>query len=129
MDAKGSPATNPTGRMSAIRLAGLTAWQGLFDYGRLRKGDRVLIHGAAGGVGQFATQLARWRGGLRHRDGVTHCGRGRARARSGRGRRSHGCPFARQGILRRARLRKSKAMVLATATCSRSEQSARCPSA
>jgi NADPH:quinone reductase-like Zn-dependent oxidoreductase len=39
-----------------------TAWQGLFEHGRLRQGERVLIHGAAGGVGQFATQLARWRG-------------------------------------------------------------------
>jgi NADPH:quinone reductase-like Zn-dependent oxidoreductase len=47
---------------AAIPLAGLTAWQGLFDHGRLREGERVLIHGAAGGVGQFATQLARWRG-------------------------------------------------------------------
>jgi NADPH:quinone reductase-like Zn-dependent oxidoreductase len=35
---------------------------GLFDHGRLRKAQRVLIHGAAGGVGQFATQLARWQG-------------------------------------------------------------------
>ena len=47
---------------AAIPLAGLTAWQGLFEHGRLRQGERVLIHGAAGGVGQFATQLARWRG-------------------------------------------------------------------
>jgi NADPH:quinone reductase-like Zn-dependent oxidoreductase len=47
---------------AAIPLAGLTAWQALFEHGRLRKGERVLIHGAAGGVGQFATQLARWRG-------------------------------------------------------------------
>jgi NADPH:quinone reductase-like Zn-dependent oxidoreductase len=47
---------------AAIPLAGLTAWQGLFDQGRLQQGERVLIHGAAGGVGQFATQLARWRG-------------------------------------------------------------------
>jgi NADPH:quinone reductase-like Zn-dependent oxidoreductase len=47
---------------AAIPLAGLTAWQGLFDHGRLQAGERVLIHGAAGGVGQFATQLARWRG-------------------------------------------------------------------
>ncbi|SRR6266508_2246858 len=47
---------------AAIPLAGLTAWQGLFEHGRLRKGERVLIHGAAGGVGQIATQLARWRG-------------------------------------------------------------------
>jgi NADPH:quinone reductase-like Zn-dependent oxidoreductase len=47
---------------AAIPLAGLTAWQGLFEHGRLRQRERVLIHGAAGGVGQFATQLARWRG-------------------------------------------------------------------
>src|SRR5438093_4959772 len=45
---------------AAIPLAGLTAWQGLFDHGRLQKGERVLIHGAAGGVRQFATQLAGW---------------------------------------------------------------------
>jgi NADPH:quinone reductase-like Zn-dependent oxidoreductase len=47
---------------AAVPLAGLTAWQGLFDHGRLRNGERVLIHGATGGVGHFATQLARWRG-------------------------------------------------------------------
>jgi NADPH:quinone reductase-like Zn-dependent oxidoreductase len=47
---------------AAIPLAGLTAWQGLFEHGRLREGERVLVHGAAGGVGQFATQLASWRG-------------------------------------------------------------------
>jgi NADPH:quinone reductase-like Zn-dependent oxidoreductase len=47
---------------AAVPLAGLTAWQGLFDHGRLRKGERVLIHGATGGVGHFATQLARSRG-------------------------------------------------------------------
>jgi NADPH:quinone reductase-like Zn-dependent oxidoreductase len=47
---------------AAVPLAGLTAWQGLFDHGRLREGERVLIHGASGGVGRFATQLARWRG-------------------------------------------------------------------
>jgi NADPH:quinone reductase-like Zn-dependent oxidoreductase len=47
---------------AAIPLAGLSAWQGLFEHGRLQPGERVLIHGAAGGVGSFATQLARWRG-------------------------------------------------------------------
>ena len=47
---------------AAIPLAALSAWQGLFDHGRLEEGERVLIHGAAGGVGHFATQLARWRG-------------------------------------------------------------------
>jgi NADPH:quinone reductase-like Zn-dependent oxidoreductase len=47
---------------AAIPLAALSAWQGLFDHGQLEAGQRVLIHGAAGGVGHFATQLARSRG-------------------------------------------------------------------
>jgi NADPH:quinone reductase-like Zn-dependent oxidoreductase len=47
---------------AAIPLAALSAWQGLFDHGGLQEGERVLVHGAAGGVGHFATQLARWRG-------------------------------------------------------------------
>jgi NADPH:quinone reductase-like Zn-dependent oxidoreductase len=42
----------------AVPLAGLTAWQGLFDHGRLTAGQRVLIHGAAGGVGHLAVQFA-----------------------------------------------------------------------
>jgi NADPH:quinone reductase-like Zn-dependent oxidoreductase len=44
---------------AAIPLPALTAWQGLFDHGRLGADERVLIHGAAGGVGGFAVQLAR----------------------------------------------------------------------
>jgi len=47
---------------AAIPLPALSAWQGLFTHGRLEPGERVLIHGAVGGVGLFATQLARWRG-------------------------------------------------------------------
>jgi NADPH:quinone reductase-like Zn-dependent oxidoreductase len=47
---------------AAVPLAALSAWQGLFDHGGLKEGERVLIHGAAGGVGHFATQLARRRG-------------------------------------------------------------------
>ncbi len=43
-------------------ISALTAWQGLMERGRLVAGQRVLIHGAAGGVGVFAVQLARWRG-------------------------------------------------------------------
>jgi NADPH:quinone reductase-like Zn-dependent oxidoreductase len=41
-----------------VPLAALSAWQGLFDHGRLAATERVLIHGATGGVGQFATPLA-----------------------------------------------------------------------
>ncbi len=47
---------------ASIPLAALTAWQGLFEHGWLSKGQRVLIHGATGGVGHFAVQLARQRG-------------------------------------------------------------------
>jgi NADPH:quinone reductase-like Zn-dependent oxidoreductase len=47
---------------AAVPLAGLTAWQALFDRGQIDKGHRVLIHGAAGGVGTYAVQLANWKG-------------------------------------------------------------------
>jgi len=40
-------------------LAATTAWQGLFDHGQLKAGERVLIHGGSGGVGAFAVQFAR----------------------------------------------------------------------
>jgi NADPH:quinone reductase-like Zn-dependent oxidoreductase len=43
---------------AALPISGLTAWQGLFDHGGLRSGQTVLIHGAAGGVGSLAVQLA-----------------------------------------------------------------------
>ena len=46
---------------AAIPMPTLTAWQGLFDHGRLAAGERVLIHGAAGAVGGLAVQLARTR--------------------------------------------------------------------
>ena len=47
---------------AAVPLAGLTAWQGLFDHGRLQAGQRVLIHAGAGGVGHLAVQFAKARG-------------------------------------------------------------------
>src|SRR5262245_44574613 len=47
---------------AAVPLSALTAWQALFDHAGLNNGQQVLIHGAAGGVGTFAVQLARWRG-------------------------------------------------------------------
>lgn len=56
------PRTLGHAEAATIPLAALSAWQGLFDHGRLTKGERVLIHGAAGGVGGFAAQLARWSG-------------------------------------------------------------------
>ncbi len=44
---------------AALVMPGLTAWQGLFEHGHLRAGQRVLVHGAAGVVGSMAIQLAR----------------------------------------------------------------------
>jgi NADPH:quinone reductase-like Zn-dependent oxidoreductase len=47
---------------AATPVGARTAWRALFDHGHLTAGQRVLIQGAAGGVGQFAVQLAKWRG-------------------------------------------------------------------
>ena len=47
---------------ATIPLAGTTAWQGIFDHGKLKAGQKILIHGAAGGVGTLAVQLAKWKG-------------------------------------------------------------------
>jgi NADPH:quinone reductase-like Zn-dependent oxidoreductase len=47
---------------AAVPRAGLTAWQGLFDHGKLAKGQAVVIHGAGGAVGSTAVQLAHWAG-------------------------------------------------------------------
>jgi NADPH:quinone reductase-like Zn-dependent oxidoreductase len=47
---------------ASVPLAALTAWQAFFDRAQLGKGQRVLIHGGAGGVGIFAVQLANWAG-------------------------------------------------------------------
>ena len=44
---------------ASLPISGLTAWQGLFQHGRLRSGQTVLAHGAAGAVGTMVTQLAR----------------------------------------------------------------------
>jgi NADPH:quinone reductase-like Zn-dependent oxidoreductase len=56
-------AKKPTGvsyeQAAAIPVAGLTAWQALFDRGGLERGQTALIAGAAGGVGHFAVQFAK----------------------------------------------------------------------
>jgi NADPH:quinone reductase-like Zn-dependent oxidoreductase len=44
---------------ASLPISGLTAWQGLFEHGRLQAGQSVLVHGVAGGVGSTVTQLAR----------------------------------------------------------------------
>src|SRR2546421_5971881 len=44
---------------ASLPISGLTAWQGLFEHGRLQAGQSVLAHGAAGAVGTMVSQLAR----------------------------------------------------------------------
>jgi len=56
------PATLDFTEAAAIPQAGLTSWQALFDHGHLESGQTVVIHGAAGGVGSMAVQLAHWAG-------------------------------------------------------------------
>jgi len=58
------PASLDHVQAAAIPMPGLTAWQALFVHGRLSRGQRVLIHGAGGGVGSIAVQLARAAGAL-----------------------------------------------------------------
>jgi len=60
---------------AAVPRAGLTAWQALFDHGKLAAGQTVVIHGAGGAVGSTAVQLARWAGAR-----VIGTGRGHSRA-------------------------------------------------
>ena len=47
---------------SGVPLAGLTAWTGIFGFGKLQAGQRILINGASGGVGSFAVQFAKAKG-------------------------------------------------------------------
>ena len=49
---------------AALPMGGLTAWQALFVHGRLARGERVLVTGASGGVGNIAIQLARHAGAV-----------------------------------------------------------------
>jgi NADPH:quinone reductase-like Zn-dependent oxidoreductase len=56
---------------ASLPISGLTAWQGLFEHGRVRAGQSVIAHGAAGAVGSIVTQLA-------HEFGAYVIGTGRA---------------------------------------------------
>ncbi len=56
------PASVDHAHAAATPISALTAWQGLFEHARLEAGQRVLIHGAAGGVGSIAVQFAHGRG-------------------------------------------------------------------
>jgi NADPH:quinone reductase-like Zn-dependent oxidoreductase len=57
-----SPRSLDTAHVAAIPHVTLTAWQALFVQADLTSGQTVLIHGAAGGVGHAAVQLAQWKG-------------------------------------------------------------------
>jgi len=56
------PKTMSFDQAATIPVGATTAWQGLFDHGNLRAGQRVLILGGAGGVGLYAVQFAHWKG-------------------------------------------------------------------
>jgi NADPH:quinone reductase-like Zn-dependent oxidoreductase len=68
------PRTADHVQAAAVPRAGLTAWQALFDHGKLAPGQTVVIHGAGGAVGSATVQLARWAG-------AQVIGTGRERAR------------------------------------------------
>jgi NADPH:quinone reductase-like Zn-dependent oxidoreductase len=53
------PKTIDAIQAASVPLSGLTAWQALVTHAQLKKGQRILIHGGAGGVGIFAIQIAR----------------------------------------------------------------------
>lgn len=56
------PETLGFAEAAALPLVTLTAWEGLIDKANVQAGQRVLVHGGAGGVGHIAVQLAKWRG-------------------------------------------------------------------
>ncbi|GAA1963441.1 NADP-dependent oxidoreductase [Kitasatospora viridis] len=57
-----APATIPLAHAAALPVAGLTAWQAVFEHGKVAAGQQVLVNGAGGGVGGFVTQLAKHAG-------------------------------------------------------------------
>ncbi|GLX41341.1 NADPH:quinone reductase [Streptomyces roseochromogenus] len=57
-----APASVPLANAAALPVAGLTAWQAVFEQGKVTAGQRVLVNGAGGGVGGFVTQLAKHAG-------------------------------------------------------------------
>lgn len=56
------PNAVPLANAAALPLAGLTAWQAVFEHGKVAAGQRVLVNGAGGGIGGFVTQLAKYAG-------------------------------------------------------------------
>src|SRR5438876_4962577 len=89
---------------AAIPLAALSAWQGLFEHGALESGQRVLIHGAAGGR-PFCSAARPSPRRARHRHDLDGDRRGCPRARCRAGYRSHGDALRGLGGAGRSRLR------------------------
>ena len=85
---------------ASLPISGLTAWQGLFQHGRLQAGQSVLAHGAAGAVGTMVTQLAARGRRLRHRH--------RTRRRPGEGARLRRTGVRRPRERRAGRRRRSR---------------------
>jgi NADPH:quinone reductase-like Zn-dependent oxidoreductase len=56
------PAAVSFDQAATLAVGGVTAWAGLFEAAGLEPGQRLLVHGGAGGVGSFVVQLARWKG-------------------------------------------------------------------
>lgn len=56
------PKTISFNESAAVSVSAVAAWDGIFECGRLKAGQRILIHGAAGNVGSFAVQFAKWKG-------------------------------------------------------------------
>ncbi|MFE4960009.1 NADP-dependent oxidoreductase [Streptomyces sp. NPDC056653] len=57
-----APDAVPLANAATLPLAGLTAWQAVFEHGKVAAGQRVLVNGAGGGIGGFVTQLAKYAG-------------------------------------------------------------------
>ena len=56
------PAAVSFDQAATLAVGGVTAWAGLFEAAKLEAGQRLLVHGGAGGVGSFAVQLGHWKG-------------------------------------------------------------------
>lgn len=56
------PAAISFDQAATLPIGGVTAWAGLFEAAKLEPGQRLLVHGGAGGVGSFVVQLAHWKG-------------------------------------------------------------------
>ena len=62
-DLQPKPALLAFEQAASVPVGALTAWQAVIEAAQVQPGQRVLVHGAAGGVGVYAVQLAKWKGG------------------------------------------------------------------